>query len=136
MANLTNHPRKPRNELSPHTRTRLVRRGGKKVRESRWLMEHHLGRTLLPTEHVHHINDDPLDNRIENLEVKTANAHLRGHKQIYPDVKVCVNCGCEYKPNPRKRKRQKCCSPICAMALRIAGRRRQINESRKSRRTS
>lgn len=52
---------------SPATRTRLIRRGGKKVREHRWLMEQELGRKLLPTEHVHHRNGNPLDNRLENL---------------------------------------------------------------------
>lgn len=40
--------------LSPHTRTRLVWRNGKKVRASRWLMEQHLGRKLAVWEHVHH----------------------------------------------------------------------------------
>lgn len=120
---------------SPHTRTRLIWRNGKKVRAHRWIMEQHLGRALLPMEHVHHINGDPLDNRIGNLIVLQARTHMRHHKQVYPDQKACVNCNNTFTVNPRKRKRNKCCSSECAMAMRVAGRRRQAS-SRRSRKRS
>lgn len=35
----------------------------------RYLMEQHLGRELSPVEHVDHINNNPSDNRIENLQL-------------------------------------------------------------------
>lgn len=104
--------------VSKFTRTRLIMRDGKKVRENRWIMEQHLGRKLEKWEHVHHINGNPLDNRLENLEVHESKEHMQLHKQIYPDIKICEVCGKEYTPNPRKRKRQKCCSPDCVTILR------------------
>lgn len=48
------------------------------VREHRLVCEQMLGRPLMPYEVVHHKNDDPADNRPENLQVYDSNAdHLR-----------------------------------------------------------
>lgn len=104
--------------LSKYTRTRLLFRNGKKVRAHRWIMSQHLGRELLPTEHVHHINGNPLDNRIENLMVMDGSEHLRMHRTKYGTRKICEVCGVEYECNPRKRLRQKTCSRECAYRLR------------------
>jgi hypothetical protein len=50
---------------------------GKKVH--RIIMEECLGRKLLRTEIVHHINENKLDNRIENLQVVSRAEHNRIH---------------------------------------------------------
>jgi len=46
-------------------------------------MEQHLGRKLDRTEHVHHINNDFTDNRIENLCVMSESEHHSFHNKKY-----------------------------------------------------
>lgn len=48
-----------------------------------YLMEKYLGRELEKNEHVHHINQDRLDNRIENLKlVSNCGEHQKEHARI------------------------------------------------------
>lgn len=50
---------------------------GKQIFYHRWVMENHLGRKLLRTEVIHHINGDRHDNRIENLQLMTQSEHMK-----------------------------------------------------------
>ena len=104
--------------LSKHTRTKLITVNGKKVRAHRHIIEQYLGRKLNPGEQVHHIDGNPLNNDINNLMVLNSLEHMKLHKQIYSDKKICEVCKKIYTPNPRKRKRQKCCGKDCANILR------------------
>lgn len=99
-------------------RYRKIKINGRTKQLSRHLMEQHLGRPLARSEHVHHKNEDKLDDRLDNYELTDPLSHNRHHKLIHPISKACVICGTEFTPHKTKRKRQQTCSKPCANALR------------------
>ena len=68
------------------------------VYKHREVMEQHIGRSLRPDEHVHHINENHTDNRIENLQIVSPAEHIRLHKPAkHLNVRLCEIDGCENK---------------------------------------
>ena len=54
--------------------------------EHRLVMEKYLNRFLNKNEIVHHVNGDPIDNRIENLQVVTKSEHVKIHFDAVKEV--------------------------------------------------
>lgn len=72
----------------------------------RVVVENHIGRLLEDDEHVHHENEDPSDNRIENLELMTHSEHAGHHsrQRQKPNLVTvqCAQCGHAFERRQRK----------------------------------
>lgn len=77
--------------------------GGKRILEHRFIMENHISRKLETKEHVHHINGNVRDNRIENLRIILSSQHTRFHHPKKFVELICDFCGKQFKRKRRNR---------------------------------
>jgi len=75
-----------------------------------------IGRWLNKEEQVHHINENRLDNRPENLDILSPEEHTKVHHPINWDNSIIKCICCEKKFAPKKRT-QKCCSKSCKASM-------------------
>jgi len=90
-----------------HGRRVIYLDNGTRQYYSRYLMEKSLGRKLLKTEHVHHKDENKLNDEIDNYEVLDVKEHTRLHtkgkvflnrrKRIQ---KTCINCSKVFEVRP------------------------------------
>ena len=79
---------------------------GRTMYRYRWVMEQAIGRPLRDDEHIHHINGDSTDDRLENLEIVSPTEHARKHQRDQrqrararmnfawsTEYAECVDCG-------------------------------------------
>jgi transcriptional regulator with XRE-family HTH domain len=92
------------------------RRG--RLLEHRYVMAQHLGRNLLPSELVHHKDENPLNNHIDNLQLMSSVAqHRLAHYPIAWVTIMCAHCGKNFRRARRFiRSENTFCSHRCSVA--------------------
>jgi len=98
---------------------------------ARWQMTQHLGRTLAPDEHVDHVNDDPMDDRIDNYQLLTPAENNRktnlGKASPFRGIDKGFAHGTMYAWQKRR-----CCCDICSRAKREWNDKRNASRRRKA----
>jgi len=73
---------------------KMIPQNGHSIKLCRYIMQKHLGRAILTSEIVHHINSDKLDDKIENLQIVSRSEHAHIHHNIRKhliDAPTCLH---------------------------------------------
>jgi hypothetical protein len=84
----------------------LIKVNGVWLSEHRYVMEQKLGRKLARNEHVHHKDENTLNNDPDNLELVTPREHLLHHnpgRRPVKPYKQCERCGAYIPQSDGKR---------------------------------
>ena len=105
------HPRAVVTRRSRYASTKI--RGLGAQLDHRLIMSVLLGRQLLPTEYVHHLDRNRWNNHPRNLQVLGAGAHTSLTLQRRPFPNWCPGCGRPFRPRSRAIRSQQWCSRAC-----------------------
>lgn len=83
------------------------------VLEHRLVMAESLGRSLTPSEIVHHIDGDKTNNCITNLGLTTRQEHMSLHITWNKSPRECPTCGVSFTPARKPRGVRSYCSREC-----------------------
>ena len=61
---------------------KIISINGTEILEHRYIISKKINRKLKPKEHTHHINENRLDNRIENLKIMERGQHTKLHHKL------------------------------------------------------
>lgn len=74
----------------------------------KYLMEQKLGRKLLDNEQVHHKDENPLNNDLDNLEIQLLGKHQKNHqkekRKYYDTIVQCEYCGKKFMKTVKQMK--------------------------------
>lgn len=72
----------------------------------KYIIEQYLGVELEVNEHIHHIDGNPLNNDISNLEIVYAKDHVREHSTKYKDdlQVICIYCNKNFILTPKQQR--------------------------------